>query len=349
MKNLLVNLFSIVLLSACVGNAASDKSVELEVLVKSKEIVAKDITRLHEIPTVIIAKECANLSFLLSGTIDKVLVKIGEKVEKGQILLSLYNPNLDPSIANNLAQLESIKVQISQAQRDLLNLKELRKKKSTSRTAYEHKETELKNLQAKEKAIKAQIDLAHANQQESLLRAPFDGVVVSITKQVGEFVSIGQIVAVINQPNIGEIEVNISKQLHNGLQLNQEITGTYENKTVKLRITELSKAADSISHLMKVVLELEQVASDKIGQELIVQFPQIYKNVYQLPLESVIDDGINKPYIFIAKDNIAQKSYIKPLYITKGMIVFTSPDGISDPVVIKGQSKLSTGMRLQQN
>ncbi len=349
MKNLLIALISTVLLSACSGNAAQNNNEDLRVLVKTKQVSQSDVIRLHDIPAVLIAKQRANLSFLLSGTIDKVLVKIGEKVEKGQILLSLYNPNLDPSIANNLAQLESIKVQISQAQRDLLNLKELRKNNSTSRTAYEHKETELKNLQAKEKAIKAQIDLAHANQQESLLRAPFDGVVVSVAKQVGEFVSIGQIVAVINQPKVGEIEVNISKQLHNGLQLNQEITGTYENKTVKLRITELSKAADSTSHLMKVVLELEQAASDKIGQELIVQFPQIYKDVYQLPLESVIDDGINKPYVFIAKDKLAQKSYIKPLYISKGVIVFASPDGISNPVVIKGQSKLSSGMRLQQN
>ncbi len=342
-------LLSTIMLSACVGNAATESADEVSVVVKTKELSASDVIRMHDIPAVLLAKQRASLSFLLSGTIDKVLVKIGEKVEQDQVLMSLYNPNLDPTIASNLAQLESIKVQISQAKRDLLNLKELRKNNSTSRTAFEHKETELKDLQAKEKAIEAQIDLANANQQESMLRAPFDGVIVSVTKQVGEFVQVGQVVVVLNQQNTGELEVDISKQLHKDLHLNQLLTGTYEGDELQFRITELSQAADSQSHLMKVVLQLDEGAQGKIGQEIIIHFPQIYKNVYQLPLESVIDDGINKPYVFIAKDDSAHKSYIKPLFISNGQIVFSSNEVINDSVVIKGQSKLSSGMRLKQN
>ena len=342
-------LLCVIILSSCVGNAATDSGNEVSVVVKTKELSASDVIRLHDIPAVLIAKQRANLSFLLSGTIDKVLVKIGEKVEQGQVLVSLYNPNLDPTIASNLAQLESIKAKISQSQRDLLNLKELRKNNSTSRTAFEHKETELKDFKAKEKAIKAQIDLANANQQESLIRAPFAGVIVSVTKQVGEFVQVGQVVVVLNGQDVGEVEVDITKQLHKDLQLNQLLKGTYEEEKLQLRITELSKIADSQSHLMKVVLQLDKGANNKIGQEIIVHFPQVYKGVYQLPLESVIDDGINKPYVFIVKESVAHKSYIKPLYIAKGQIVFASTDGINYPVVIKGQSKLSSGMRLQQN
>ncbi len=348
MKSLLIVLISTVLLSACSGNAAQNNNEELRVLVKTKKISLTDVTRLHDMPAVLIAKQRADMSFLLSGTIDKVLVKIGEKVEKGQVLLSLYNPNLDPTIASNLAQLESIKVQISQSQRDLLNLKELRKNNSTSRTAFEHKETELKDFKAKEKAIKAQIDLANANQQESLLRAPFTGVVVAVNKQVGEFVQAGEVVLVLNQQKIAEVEMGVPKKLHKDLHLNQMLTGTYENQPLQLRVTELSQVADAKSHLLSVVLELDGDSSHSIGQEIIVHFPQVYQGVYQLSLESIVDDGINNPYIFVAKDGMAQKHYINPLFIRKGQIVFSSQE-IVDPVVVKGQSKLSTGMYLEPN
>lgn len=339
----------IVFLSACSGNAAQNNNEELRVLVKTMQVSQSDVIRLHDLPAVLIAKQRANMSFLLSGTIDKVLVKIGEKVEKGQVLLSLYNPNLDPTIASNLAQLESIKAKISQAQRDLMNLKELRKNNSTSRTAFEHKETELKDLQANKNAIKAQIDLANANQQESLLRAPFEGVIVSVTKQVGEFVQVGQVVVVLNQQSKAEVEMSVTKELHKYLFLNQIITGTYENQLLQLRVTELSQVATATSHLFTVILELDGDASKKNGQEITVHFPQVYKDVYQLPLESVIDDGINKPYVFLVKDGMAYKNYIKPLFITKGNIVFNSVVKIDFPVVIKGQSKLSSGMKLEQN
>ncbi len=348
MRHLFILLISTVILSACTGNAAQNNNDELQVLVKTKLVSQSDVIRLHDLPAVLIAKQRANMSFLLSGTIDKVLVKIGEKVEKGQVVLSLYNPNLDPTIARNLAQLESIKVQISQSQRDLLNLKELRKNNSTSRTAFEHKETELKDFKAKEKAIKAQIDLANANQQESLLKAPFDGVIVSVTKQVGEFVQAGEVVLVLNQQKIAEVEMAIPKKLHKNLHLNQLITGTYENQPLQLLVTELSQVADNKSHLLSVVLELDGDSSHSIGQEIIVHFPQVYQGVYQLPLESIVDDGINNPYVFVAKNGVAQKHYIKPLFIRKGQIIFSCQE-IVDPVVVKGQSKLSSGMHLEQN
>lgn len=336
------------LLSACSENIEEAGGVTKEIKVKTALMPIVDVTRYHHIPAIIVAENRARLAFQLSGTVEKVLVKIGEKVAKGQVLMSLYNPNIDPALKVNLANLESIKTQIDQVKRDVANLKQLRVTHSASKTAFEQKETGLKNLHAKKKSIQAQLDLALANQTESFIHAPFNCTVVAVDKQVGEFVSSGQVVMEVNQEDGLETEVHITKSIRDNLSINDVVIGNYENKQVELIVSEISQAADAKSHLSTVILHLNTAVKNAIGQQVILQFPEIIKSVYQMPLEIVVDDGINKPYIFSLVNGIAKKNYIHPLYIEKGNIIFTLDKGIEGLVVTKGQSRISEGMKLTQ-
>jgi len=337
-----------VFLGACADKTQEKSTDILSTSVVTTYVVSDNVTRLHEVPAVFLASNRANLSFQLLGTVDQVFVKIGDVVEQGQALMSLYNPSLDPTISSNLAKLESIKAQIVQVKRDVANLQELRKKNSASKNALEHKETDYKDLIAQEKSIQAQIDLAQANQLESVILAPFASTIVMIDKQVGEFVQAGQVVMTVYQQDILEVEVNISKLLWRDLKVNNSIAGIYDDQVVAFKIIELAQTADAKSHLMKVILQLTTAVDKAIGQQVVLQFPQKYNDVYKLPLEVVVDDGINQPYLFSSVNGKAMKNYIKPLFIEKGQIIFTSYDEIKGSVVIKGQSKISTGMRLQE-
>ena len=343
--SLLVLLF---LLNGCNESKTKNTPKEIVTRVETTEINVTDAIRLHKIPAIFLATKRANLAFQLSGKIDKRLVEIGQRVKTNDVLLSLYNPSLEPVVKANIANLESLKVKILQSKRDLLNLKELRKNNSTSRTNFEHKETELKDLIAKRQSVMAQIDLAKANQQEAFLKAPFDATVVSVSKQEGEFVQAGELIVVLNKLDDLEVEVNINNTLWENLSIGSLVTGEYNGNEVTFVVKELSSTTDVKTHLYKVILQVKTMIQHAVGQEVNVFFNQVYKNVYQLPLEVVVDDGINKPYIFSYKDNKAQKYYISPLYITNGTIVFTTDTEIVYPVVIKGQSKLSKGMRLKQ-
>ncbi len=339
----------IIALVSCKGNQEndSDESRDIATIVETTLITKDSAVRIHQIPAVILATKRADLAFQLSGTVDHVMVKIGEKVEQDLALMSLYNPNIDPALESNLAQLESIKAKIVQVKRDVANLRELRKNNSTSKTAFEHKETDLKDLVAQQKSINAQIDLAIANQSESIIKAPFDGVIVAIKKQQGEFIGSGQVVLTINQTDDLEVEVNITHNLWKSLKLGDVIKATYQNHDLELSVVELAQTADSQSHLMKVILKLNVSIDNAIGQQILLHIPETYPDVYQLPLEVIVDDGINRPYIFTSIDGTAQKNLIQPLYIEVDNIVFNTTTPIKGEVVIKGQSKISSGMRLQ--
>jgi len=343
----MVFIFTVALLVAC-SKQELEQQVGKITPVETILVTRDDVVRYHQIPTVFIAQNRANLAFQLSGSIEAVMVKIGQKVEKHQELMELYNTQIDPALETNLAQLESIRAQIEQAKRDVASLKELRKNNSTSKNAFERKETDLKDLIAKEKSVQAQIGLALANQSQTFIKAPFSGTVVAIEKQVGEFVAAGQVVMAIYQQDGLEVEINITQSLWKNISLGESIKGIYDDSDVEFRIVELAQTAEAKSHLMKVILQLNKTIDNAIGQQVILNLPQVYDKVYQLPLEVIVDDGINKPYIFSVVNEKAYRNYIRPLFVEDGQVVFQSLDTeIKGAVVTKGQSKISEGMQLQ--
>jgi RND family efflux transporter MFP subunit len=346
---ILMVLLTIITLVACKDQllGTSDDNKTVTTLVETTLLVKDDVIREHQLPAVFLAVNRADLSFQLSGTIDHVWVKVGETVEQGQVLMSLYNPNIDPAVESNLAQLESIKAKIVQVKRDVENLKQLRKNNSTSKTAYEHKQTDLKDLLAQQKSIKAQIDLALANQSESMIKAPYDGVITAVNKQQSEFVAAGQVVMTINQPSQLEVEAYVTANLWKSLQLGQKISADFQGHSIDFSVTELAQVADVHSHLFKVILQLDSVLENAIGQQVMLNFPENYPDVYRLPLEVVVDDGINQPYIFLSVNSQAQKMPIEALFIQAGHVIFKTPKPINNAVIIKGQSKIAAGMQLQ--
>ena len=328
-------------LYSCSTGISKDVKNQVVTNVETITIQSQTVERSHQIPSTLIAQNRADLSFQLSGTVNQVLVKIGEKVVQGQALMSLYNPNLDPTLASNLAQLESIKAQIYQTKRDLKSLKELRKNHSTSKNAYEQKETQLKDFQAKQKSIEAQIELAEANQSESIITAPFDSTVVSVKKQLGEFVAAGHVALVVNQQEILETEVNLTKSLWKNISIGESVAGIVEQQKYIFDVIEKSQTADPSSRLFKVILQLQGKLDNVVGQQVTLRIPEKYPNVYQLPLETIVDDGINDPYIFLVSEAKAIKQKIFPLFIQGNHIIFSSSEPINLPIVVKGQTKIS--------
>lgn len=112
------------------------------------------------------AEHEVELAFGAVGRVSVLNVKLGSKVKRGDILAELENLDL--------------KQTLTKANSDLARAKTLWQSKVLASTE-------------SEEALKAQ-ELAHANYEKSLIRAPFDGVVAEINLEVGQ---LSQITAVI--------------------------------------------------------------------------------------------------------------------------------------------------------
>ena len=145
----------------------------------------------------------AGLSPAIGGQIARLPVKEGDTVKKGQVLLEMWNDDLNAQISLAKSEILASQARIKEAcviadvsKREAERLTALRKKGLASDEKAEHAVGEAKSRQAACQAAKsstevsrARLSVARAALERTQLKAPFDGTVAEITGELGEFVT----------------------------------------------------------------------------------------------------------------------------------------------------------------
>ena len=145
----------------------------------------------------------AQMSPAVGGQISALPVKEGDEVKQGQLLLSIWNEDLQAelSLAKRQAQAEEARsqqacVSAQVAKQEAARLRKLFKQGLASTEATERAEGDAKAQEAGCRAAQAiarvsasRIDVVEANLRRTKLLAPFDGTVADINGEVGEFVT----------------------------------------------------------------------------------------------------------------------------------------------------------------
>jgi len=145
----------------------------------------------------------SKLSMPTGGRVDALLVDEGDRVESGQVLLSLWNKDRKAMQAQASAQLlvargnaKKICVEAQNAEREAIRLETLLKRKLASKEATELGRTRAQSgnfacqaAKDEEQVAQANLDINSVMLEETFLRAPFAGVVAEINGEIGEYVT----------------------------------------------------------------------------------------------------------------------------------------------------------------
>jgi RND family efflux transporter MFP subunit len=157
------------------------KAVTMEDVFENRPFIG----RLYYDTTSLISSEVA-------GLVETVAVHEGELVKKGDAMLRLNSDLLDKDISMNMARVEQIDLRINFAEKNYRRLSSLYANKGISAKVYEDalytyqdnlKEKQITELQLK----KLQIKLA-----KSVIRAPYAGIVMRKSVDVGDWVQQGK-------------------------------------------------------------------------------------------------------------------------------------------------------------
>jgi HlyD family secretion protein len=145
----------------------------------------------------------SKLSMPVGGRVDELHVDEGDRVEAGQVLLSLWNKDRRAMQAQASAQLlvaklnqKKICVEAENAAREAKRLDTLLERKLASREATELGRTRAQGggfaceaARDEAQVAQANLDMNNALLEETFLRAPFAGIVAEINGEVGEYVT----------------------------------------------------------------------------------------------------------------------------------------------------------------
>jgi RND family efflux transporter MFP subunit len=229
------------------------------------------------------ARREATVSSKITGRLAQVLIEEGESVAAEQVLARL--DDVDARAALELAQarltaaraqLGQIEAQLEQARRDARRQEELREKRLNSEQALETARTQVLTLSAELAAQRGQVGVAEAqfrvaqvDYDNTIVRAPFAGVVVAKAAQPGEIVSPISAGGGYTRTGIGtivdmdslEIEVDVNEAYINRVKPRQPVQAVldaYPDWKMPAAVIAIIPTADRSKATVKVRIALEQ-------------------------------------------------------------------------------------------
>jgi HlyD family secretion protein len=151
----------------------------------------------------VVAQHKASVSSKSTGRLSYLGVEEGSRVKKGEIIARLENEDLTAARDRAAANLNAAKAALGQAEAELTDarlnyqrLKQLlaqnliaRQDYDTAEARYQKAEAAVANARANIKSAAAALNEAQTAVEYSLIRAPFDGVVLTKNAEVGEVVA----------------------------------------------------------------------------------------------------------------------------------------------------------------
>ena len=281
----------------------------------------------------------ARLAPQISGQIAQLPVKESEVVKKDQVLLTLWNQDLQArlqlarmQLMASRARAEESCVMADVADREAKRLKTLRKKGLASEEDLDRASGDAKARKAACKAAhsaikvsEAQVDVAQANLERTLLRAPFDGTVAEVNGELGEVVTPSPI-GVPTLPAIDLIDTRcyyITAPMDEvdapaiRLEMEARITlDAFRGKTFSGRVRRI---ADYVLDLEKQARTVDVEVDFTDPQDAIRLLPgysadvevllDVKQNVLRVPTQAIQDN--DQVFVFNAADGLLEKRKIK--------------------------------------
>jgi RND family efflux transporter MFP subunit len=239
----------------------------------------------------VVARRAATVSAKVTGKVVEVLIEEGMRVKERQVLARLDDTNTKASLRLAEAQLDSAKsaleetrALLTEANSNLRRTADLAKNQVASQADLDHAEAEAKSLQAR--LARQEVDVTVAERQvtvweqqldDTIVRAPFAGVVTTKDAQPGEMISPISAGGGFTRTGIGtvvdmeslEIEIDVSENYINRVQSGQPVEATldaYPEWKIPCKVIAIIPTADRQKATVKV-----RVGFDKLDPRILPQ------------------------------------------------------------------------------
>src|SRR6478736_4777110 len=140
----------------------------------------------------ILPEKRADLRAEVSAIVLSVLKENGDPVKRGQLLVQLDDTSIRDTLASAHSAAETAAQAYDQAQRQYERMAKLREGGLVSAQAVEDAEVRRNSTQSDREAAKSRLVAAQQQQQRTMVRAPFDGIVSDRRVSAGDTAQVGK-------------------------------------------------------------------------------------------------------------------------------------------------------------
>jgi RND family efflux transporter MFP subunit len=327
------------------------------------------------------ARRQATVSSKFTGRVTEVLIEEGMEVEEGQVLARLDDSNLSPALA--LAEAQRVSAERGAAETDAL-LTEARLNLERTESLEQRQlasDAELDRARALANSLAAQlarknadvevadrqVDIYRQQIEDSIIRAPFAGIVVAKNAQPGEMISPVSAGGGFTRTGIGtivdmsslEIEIDVNEAYINRVAPGQAVAATldaYPDWEIPCHVIAIIPTADRQRATVEV-----RVGFDELDSRILPDMG------VKVAFQQTIDDGASAPptagvtvpaaalrreqgrdYVLVVKDGKVERRAVAATTGPGGAVTVTNGLAPGEAVVTEGPPDLSDGMAVKE-
>lgn len=289
----------------------------------------------------------AAISAKISGRIEQVLVQEGQQVKAGDPLVKLEAVELANSVRQAADNVRKAQANYDLALNDFNRYQTLYDKGAVS-------EQQLDNAKAKLKTAEADLSSAVANQSSSqqqysygVISSPVDGVIANKSATVGQVVSPGAALMMVQDINQVYAVINVEQKDLGRVKIGQKANvsvDAYPDKVFTGTVDVMNPEAGSGSRMFRTKIKVDNSADElKPGMFAKIELSTGESmKVLTIPQSAVVQKQGNY-YAFVAENSKAVRKQIEIGEVTGNTVTVKSGLQPGEKVVATGVSRLKDG------
>ena len=354
-------LYSVVIATvalAPVGAAAQDRAAKVVV-----DVV--DVREIRDTQTVIgqlVATRRSTVATRIAGIVDSVAFEVGDQVRKDQALVTLDNSRirLDKSSAQASVRVAEAAMRVAEtrlklAEQTFARQEALAKSAAFSRSRYQDLElaavqsrNEYAQAEAQLQSVKSSLELAEYELSHTVIKAPFEGIIISQQAQPGQYVAQGGTVATLLDINNLEVEADVPANIANGLREGVRVEALFEGgarRQVVVRSTIPVQNVSTRTRPVRFSARFDDLGEFQIaiGSSVSLQMPvSAARKVVSAPKDALLQAG-GSWIVYVVEDGVAKRRAVALGQAVGERMEITSGLQSGEMVVVRGNERLRPG------
>lgn len=330
--------------------------------VSTELVTTREVAETVSVFGQVVAGRQSDVATRVIGVVEEAPFRVGDTVGKGEIILRIDTERLQLALQQAMAELSIAEagVVVAQARADrtqkaLERTRTLVQNATVSQAQLDDRSGEyaeaigsLQEAEARITAAKAGLRVAEYNADNAIIRAPFDGTILEVTSEVGEFVSAGSVVASLLDNGSLEVEANVPSRFVGALQTDQPVlarTDGGEDLTVELRA--ILPTEFSATRTRPVRFALTEVASGiAVGQAVTLDVPVSRPQTVTVVPKDAVNQSAGGWQVFVNAEGTAMPRRIEIGRAIGNAFEVLSGLTVGDEVVVRGNERLRPGQEI---
>lgn len=310
------------------------------------------------------ASQESRLSFKVAGNIRRIPVKVGDKVEVGQLIAELDPKDYELQVEEAQAALSQAEAQQRNADANYERVRKLYENRNASRNDLDAARAASESAEAQVKSVEKRLELAKSQLSYTRLTAPTRGAIATVEHEANENVNPGQTIVQLTSGSSIEVEVAVPEVLISQVKEGEKVTVTFDampEQTFPARVTEVGVASTGYATTFPVTVRLE-AADQSVRSGMAAEVSFMFESAQQAG-GSPGRKQINVPSVAVGEDRQGRFVYVveptdsgfgiahrRPVMIgdlTEQGIEILEGLNDGDRVVTAGVSKLTDGQKVR--